>query len=151
MIGRVRLAFPLACALASAATGEARAQATFRVHDHLDPREVEETTLLYVNRQLVRTIHLDAGHPDEVVSVTVPDPAGPTYTLCGRITIREPDGGEAVREVDGTGTLTDVADRDFDAIAAADFTLFFLTDITEGREPVEVHVARVRSCAQAVS
>jgi hypothetical protein len=126
-------------------------QATFRVHDRLDTNEIEETTSLYIDRELVRIIHLDATHPYEVVTIAVTGGSAPSYALCGSVTVRALDGNPETHEVDGSGILTDVAGRDFDAVAAQDFTLFFLTDITEGRLPADVRINRARSCAEPVS
>ena len=135
-----------------AATAARADQVTFRVHDRLDPNEIEETTSLYIDRQLVRTIHLDADHPYDVVSVTSSPGSTPSYALCGTVTIRSRETGRPeTHEVDGSGTLTDVAGRDFDAVTAQDFTLFFLTDITEGRPPAQIRINHTRSCAKPVS
>src|SRR5690349_14025257 len=70
--GASRFLMWLAVALLTVLTGTVRAeeQVTFRIHDRLDPHEIEETTSVYIDRQLVRTIHLDAAHPYEVVTVT---------------------------------------------------------------------------------
>jgi hypothetical protein len=125
--------------------------ATFRVHDHLDPNEIEETTSLYIDRALVRTIHLDGAHRDETVAVTVPQAANPAYALCGTVTIRGPDGSAETHEVDGSGLLAEVADRDFEAVAAGYFSIFYLVDVTAGRPPTPIRINRARSCAQALS
>ena len=148
----MRWAAALLITLAAAVTAASAEQVTFRVHDRLDPNEIEETTSLYINPQLVRTIHLDAGHPYEVVSVAAPAGSAPSYALCGTVTIHAREtGSPETHEVDGSGTLTDVAGRDFDAVTAQDFTLFFLTDITEGRPPAEIRIDHARSCEKPVS
>ena len=135
-----------------ASTATRAEQAAFRVHDRLDPNEIEETTSLYIDRQLVHTFHLDADHPYDVVSIAARAGSRPSYGLCGTVTIRSRETGDPeTHEVDGSGTLTDVGGRDFDAVAAQDFTLFFLTDITEARPPAEVQINRTRSCAEPVS
>lgn len=135
--------------LSAAATGQT---ATFRIHDHLDEAEVEETTSVYIDGVLVRVIHLDAGHTDEVFEV--PASAGDSavsYALCGQIAIKRPSGLEELHEVDGSGVLQDVAGRDYDAVAALDFTLFYLKDITADRPTAEILVRQVKSCAEALS
>jgi hypothetical protein len=143
------LAVALGILLAQPAAAEPSA---FRIHDHLDENEVEETTSIYVDGELVQVFRLTSAHTDEFVEL--PAPPGKTevaYVLCGRITVRRPDGTQEVHDVDGSGVLTDVQGRDFDAVAALDFTLFYLTDITAGRPAAEVRVRRVRSCAEALS
>jgi hypothetical protein len=141
----------LLCMTMLLGTSQAGGTATFRVHDHLDPNEIEETTSLYIDRTLVRTIHLDGAHRDETVVVTVPEAANPAYALCGTVTIRRPGGDAETHEVDGSGSLAEVAERDFEAVAAEDFSVFYLVDVTAGRPPTPVRVNRARSCAQALS
>ena len=141
---------PLLVLLLLTAAAQAE-EVSFRIHDRLDPVEIEETTSVYIDGQLIRTVHLDERHPHAIVEVRVEAGANPTYALCGSITVREPDGDVEMHTVDGSGTLTDVADRDFDAVAANDFTVFYLVDITEGRPPVETRFNPARSCAEALS
>ena len=83
--------------------------------------------------------------------ITIGNGGTHTYALCGRISVRGPEGGVIVREVNGAGTLNDVADRDFDAVAAGDFTQFFLRDITVGRPPAEVSARPQRGCTPDIS
>ncbi len=83
------------------------------------------------------------------VTVTGPDPH--TYALCGQVTIRSAEGSVVTREVNGAGTLSDVQDRDFDAIALNDFTLFYLRDITPNRAPATATVEPRRGCLPKTS
>ncbi len=122
----------------------------FRIHDHLDPHEVEETTSVYIDGELVQIFRLSAQHSDGVVELPA-RPGEVEYLLCGSITVRQPDGSAEIHRVDGSGVLTDVAGRDFDAVAAFDFTLFYFVDVTPNRPPAPVRVRRVRSCAEALS
>ncbi len=124
---------------------------TFRVHDHRDPAEIEETTYLYVDGREVASFRLGPDRDDAVATVAVDHDGEHRYALCGRITIRGEDGGAVVREVNGAGTIADVADRDFDAIAANDFTVFFLRDITPGRPPAPVTAEPRRGCQPNVA
>ncbi len=124
---------------------------TFRIHDHRDPAEIEETTYVYIDGHEVAAFHLGPDRDDDVAAVTVDHDGEHTYALCGRITIHAPDGSIVVREVNGAGTITDVAARDFDAIAANDFTVFFLRDITEGRPPAPVTAEPRRGCQPNVA
>ncbi|MBV9655578.1 MAG: hypothetical protein JOZ42_13555 [Acetobacteraceae bacterium] len=124
----------------------------FRIHDHLGPDEIEETTALYLNGELVRTFRLNADHQEDVAELPAPVSADAvTYALCGQITVHGADGRAETRPVDGSGILTDVAGRDFDAVASHDFTVFFLTDVTVGRPASPIGVRRARSCAEAIS
>lgn len=124
---------------------------TFRVHDHRDPAEIEETTVVYIDGREVATFRLGPDRADDVATVTVDRADGHSYALCGRITVRGEDGGVVVREVNGAGSIDDVADRDFDAIAANDFTVFFLRDITEGRPAAAVTAEPRRGCSPNVA
>ena len=133
-----------------APTAIAQQRPVFRIHDHLDPNEVEETTSVYLDGELVQVFRLSAQHTDGVMELPA-RPGEVVYLLCGSITIRRPDGSEEIHRVDGSGVLTDVAGRDFDAVAALDFTLFYFVDVTPDRLPAAVRVRRIRSCAEALS
>ena len=124
---------------------------TFRIHDHRDPAEIDETTGVYVDGREVATFHLGPERDDDVAVVSVAGPDGHTYSLCGRITVREADGSAVLREVNGAGRISDVTDRDFDAVAANDFTVFYLRDMTTGRPPAPVSVEPRRGCAAHIS
>ena len=83
--------------------------------------------------------------------MTVPAAASHTYALCGRVTIRHDNGETITREVDGAGRLSDVTDRDYEAVAANDFTAFYLRDITAGRAPAPMSAEPRRGCNPHVS
>ena len=124
---------------------------TFRIHDHRDPAEIDEITGVYVDGREVATFRLGPGREDDQVTVSVSGADGHTYALCGRVTVRRDDGTIVTREVNGAGRLSDVADRDFDAIAAGDFTIFFLRDITAARPPAPVSAEPRRGCTPNVA
>ena len=140
MCVRVRLS-SLALSLAvlvALAPGRARA-ATFTVHDKRADRELSERTELYVDGRRVAAFALDAAHDQVSLPVTVaPLPGvapggrvGPdrhSYVLCGLVTVRNAGGAPEVHEVNGTGILLDPAGRSFEALAADNFTLFYLAD-----------------------
>ncbi len=114
--------------LASAISPVLGAEAvTFRIHDHRDPAEIDEVTGVYVDGREVATFRLGPDRADDMATVSVTGPDGHTYALCGRVTVRREDGSAVTREVNGAGRISDVTDRDFDAIAAADFTIFYLS------------------------
>ena len=109
---------------------------TFTVHDRRADRELSETTELYVDGQRVAAFSLDAAHDQVSLPVTVaPRPGAGTgerhsYVLCGLVTVRNGNGAPETHEVNGTGLLLDPAGHSFEALAADDFTLFYLADPT---------------------
>ncbi len=119
---------------------------TFRIHDHRDPIEVDEVTRVYLDGGQVGTFRLGPEREDAEMTVAVPAADTHRYALCGRVTVRREDGGTITREVNGAGVLSDVADRDYDAVAAGDFTIFYLRDITVGRAPAPVITEPRRGC-----
>ena len=138
----------LPLAIAAAWAGE---PVSFRIHDHRDPIEVDEVTLVYIDGEHVGTFHLGPEREDAELTVTVPSADSHRYALCGRVTVRREEGGTITREVNGAGTLSDVADRDYDAVAAGDFTIFYLRDITKGRPPALVGTEPRRGCQPNVA
>lgn len=141
----------LAILLLASTVARADSSETFRIHDHLDPLEIDEITSIYVDGQLIATFRLSAENEHESVDVTVPKSESHIYALCGRITFREIDGSVATHEVSSSGTIYDAEAREYDAVASNDFTVFYLRDITEGRPPGEVQINRVRSCTAPVA
>lgn len=137
--------------LLAAVVARAEGAENFRIHDHLDPLEIEETTSVYVDGQLITTFHLSADNEHESVDVHVTKSENHNYALCGRITFREPDGSVATHEVSSSGLIYDADGREYDAVASNDFTVFYLRDITEGRPPGEIRINRVRSCTSPVA
>jgi len=123
----------------------------FRIHDQRDPAEVDEVTLVYVDGEQVGTFRLGPQQQQDTLAVTVPATASHTYALCGRVTIRHQDGETITREVNGAGRISDVANRDFDAVAAKDFTIFYLRDVTAGRAPAPVSAEPRRGCEPHVA
>nr|WP_321983027.1 hypothetical protein [uncultured Lichenicoccus sp.] len=136
MTEAVRLSsLALTLLLAALAPAPARA-ATFTVHDKRADRELSETTELYVDGQRVAAFALDAAHDQISLPVTVPPLPGQSsadrhsYVLCGLVTVRNGSGAPEVHEVNGTGILLDPSGRNFEALAADNFTLFYLADPT---------------------
>ncbi len=142
----------LACLLISGSCAALAADAvTFSIHDHRDPAEIDEVTGVYIDGQEVATFRLGPDREDDVAVVSVTELPEHTYSLCGRVTVRRDDGSAISREVNGAGRISDVANRDFDAVAANDFTVFFLRDITAGRAPAPVSGEPRRGCTPQVS
>lgn len=124
---------------------------SFRIHDHRDPVEVDEVTQVYIDGKHVGTFRLGPEREDASITVTVPAADTYRYALCGRVTIRREDGSVITREVNGAGVLSDVSERDYDAVAAGDFTIFYLRDITVGRPPAPISSEPRRGCQPNVA
>ena len=119
--------------LLSALAATSRA-ASFTVHDARSEREVSEATELFVEGRLVATFDLDARRDEGTAVIQVPDRGGSEprgqyrYDLCGTITVRADQGAPEVHEVNATGLLRDPGGHGYEALGAADFTLFYLSD-----------------------
>ena len=121
----------LACLLTGTASA---APSRFSITDELAPQEVSENTEIYLDGKLIDQLHLDGKTRTRVVEASVANPDDRhQYALCGEITVRRPDGTTETHEVNGTGYISDLAGRDFQALGAADFTFFYLMDVTPGR------------------
>jgi hypothetical protein len=101
---------------------------TFQVIDETDPQEIGEDTVIFLNGQQVAHFKLDKAHNYSVADITVPVQKSYDYALCGRITVALPDGQPEQRVVDGGASLKDVGGKVFRALAANDFSLFYLAD-----------------------
>ena len=122
--------------------------ATFTVHDVRSQREIGEVTRLYVDDRLAASFTLDAATAQLTATVHVApnlDPEGRdrhSYALCGTITIRAQMGGQEVHEVNANGLLFNPDRQSFEALGAADFNLFYLSDPTD---PAAVEMLQQRS------
>lgn len=133
------------------AAARAEGPIEFRIHDQRDPAEIDEVTLVYVDGEQVGTFRLGPEQQQDTLAVRVAGTGNHTYALCGRVRIRHEDGETITREVNGAGRIADVANRDFDAVAASDFTVFYLRDVTAGREPAPVSAEPRRGCEPHVA
>ena len=126
---RPALASLMLC-LSAAAPAEAAqtATATLTVVDNADPTEVEEATTVFINGKLVATFILNADHQTDEKQVTIPAARSYEYALCGRVTVRGPDGQNVIHVLDDGATLTAVDGRRFEALAGAQFTVFYLAE-----------------------
>ncbi len=100
----------------------------FQVIDETDPQEISEDTVIFLNGVQVAHFKLDHSHAYSVADVVAPAKGPYDYALCGRITVALPDGQPVQRVVDGGATLSEVAGHTFRALAANDFTMFYLAD-----------------------
>ena len=139
---------PIATAMLALLSATAARAATFTVHDVRSAREIGEVTRLYVDDRLAASFVLDAATPELTATVQVAANVGPegrdrhSYALCGTITIRSAMGGEEVHEVNASGLLYNPDRQSFEALGAADFNLFYLSDPAD---PDAVEVIRQRS------
>ena len=124
---------------------------TFQVLDETDPAEISEDTVIFIDGRLVAHFVLDKLHTSQTETVTLPAAAHYDYALCGRITVARPDGGREQRVVDGGATLTDVAGHLFRALAANDFTIFYLADASEAIPDVPKDARHTNACSLPVS
>jgi hypothetical protein len=84
--------------------------------------------VIFLNGQQVAHFKLDHAHNYSVADITAPAQGPYEYALCGRITVSLPDGQTQQKVVDGGATLTNVNGRLYRALAANDFSLFYLSD-----------------------
>lgn len=126
----MRLPLPLLAGLLTLGGLQAARAATvsFHISDETDPAEVTEATTVFINGHLVAHFELNAQHPFAEVGVTVPAADRYDYALCGRITIRAPDGHSETHVLDDGATLLAPEGRHLEALAADGFTTFFLAE-----------------------
>jgi hypothetical protein len=142
------LAVPLLLAAAPTPPGSA---VSFQVVDETDPAEISEDTVIFIDGHLVAHFVLDKQHPVQTANINLPAAARYDYALCGRITVSKPDGGQEQRVVDGGATLTDVNGHLFRALAAGDFTIFYLADAKEDPPEVPKDARHTNACSLPVS
>ncbi len=112
----------------AAQTTQGTPTVTFTVVDNADPTEVEEATTVFINGHLVATFVLNADHQTDEKRIIVPQARAYDYALCGRVTVRGPDGRNVTHVLDDGATLGEVDGRRFEALAGADFTVFYLAE-----------------------
>jgi len=104
------------------------ATVSLTVVDNADPTEVEEATTVFINGRLVATFVLNAEHLTDEKRVIIPQARTYDYALCGRVTVRGPDGKNVTHVLDDGATLKEVNGRRFEALAGAEFTVFYLAE-----------------------
>jgi hypothetical protein len=137
----------LAGALAVLPVPSDAATVTFHIADETDPSEVTEATTVFINGHLVAHFELSASHPFGEVAVSVPAADRYEYALCGRITIRAPDGHSETHVLDDGATMENPSGRRLEALASDGFTTFFLAERTGGAAatPGDLHKTNVCS------
>lgn len=147
-----RTALALCALLVTALPGAASALAgEFTVTDGKAAAEISEISRIYIDGVLAATIRLDDHTPEKTIRVTTP--AGRiehTYTLCGEITIRTPEGRVETHEVNSDGTLHNPDGHHFYALGSDNFTEFFLQD-PDDLDAAEHHPGQSNVCATPVS
>ncbi len=123
----------------------------FMVSDETDPLEIAEDTALFVNGVMVAHFSLDATHPADSFSVSIPVAPRYDYALCGHITLRLPNGQTAMHIVDSAATLPTLNGRSFQLLAAANFTLFYMADQSATVQEMPPDVHKSTACSIPVS
>jgi hypothetical protein len=147
----VLLGLPLLAAAAAVPNAGTPTGVSFQVIDETDPQEVSEDTVIFLNGQQVAHFKLDHTHSYSVADINAPAKGPYEYALCGRITVTLPDGTTAQRVVDGGATLKDVNGHVFRALAANDFSLFYLADAKDDPPLPPTDARHTDACSLPVS
>lgn len=141
----------LALPLGTARAAPRSTSVTLTLVDETDPAEVREATTIFINGQLAATFNLDAQHPRETKTVTIPAAQHYDYALCGRITIRRPDGQTETHVLDDGASLANVDGETLEALAGAEFTVFYLARRDPDAPSVPADLHRTNVCSVPVS
>ncbi len=141
----------LAC-LSAVRAAIAAPTVTFTIADATDPAEVTEDTTVFIDGRLVAHFQLGANRPYAETQVTLPQADSYEYALCGRITIRVPDGHTETHVLDDGATLVDPNGRRLEALAADGFTTFYLGErLGPASAPAPKSLHRTNVCSIPVS
>ncbi|KXV55326.1 hypothetical protein AD947_15535 [Acetobacter tropicalis] len=151
--GRVlRVLLPFCAAIVSLTAGASMAHAgEFTVTDEKADAEISEISRLYLDGKLAAIFKLDDKNRGK--TVRIPTPIGRidhTYTLCGEITIRTPEGRVETHEVSNDGTLHNPDGHHLYALGSNNFTEFFLMD-PDDDSIAEHHPTHSNVCSMPVS
>jgi hypothetical protein len=124
---------------------------SFQVIDETDPQEISEDTVVFVDGTQVAHFVLDKHTTAVVADVSLPAATQYDYALCGRITVALPDGRAEERVVDGGATLKEVNGKLFRALAANDFSIFYLADAKQDDQDPPKDVRHTNACSLPVS
>ena len=120
---------------------------TVTVIDHLGTFQKDETIAVYFAGVLAGTLHVDADHPDDSFTATVPLRSQLGFTLCGKLLKRDPDGTVSTHPIDNGGTLEGYEGATLAALTLGD-VLFTLENEADSRTST---VQRGPACTAAVS
>ena len=133
------------------AGGQQAGTVAFQVIDETDPQEISEDTVIFIDGHQVAHFVLDRAHAAIVADIALPAAPHYDYALCGRITIALPDGRQEERVVDGGATLTVVNGKLFRALAANDFSIFYLADARQDQQDPPKDARHTNACSLPVS
>lgn len=113
--------------------------------------EISEVSRIYLDGKLASVFRLDDATRRKTVRISTPQGrVDHTYTLCGEITIRMPDGRVETHEVSSSGLLHNPDGHHFDALGSDGFTDFFLVD-PQAPEAAERIPGRGEVCSAPIS
>ena len=120
---------------------------TITVNDHLGFGQREETIAVFFAGVLAGTLHVDAAHPNDSFTATVPLRPRLGFSLCGKLLRDGSDGSDPNHPIDNGGVLEDYDGASFAALTLGD-VLFTLSD-ESGR--AQATVQQGPACNAAVS
>ena len=120
------------------------------VVDRLSTGQQEETITVYFAGRLAGTVHIDANHPEDSFTATLPRAPHTSYTLCGRLLRREADGAISTHPIDNSGVLGDVAGQTLYANTLGD-VLFALQPGEGGAAPAPGDIHPGPACDAVVA
>lgn len=133
-----------------AASQVARAGEHVKLIDQLGAGEIEEATTIYLDDVRAAEFVLNADRPAAQAEVTLPNAPTHTYRMCGKVSVRAPDGEVRSHVVDTSGTLGRLDGRTLEA-KTTDFTSYFLEDATPDRRATPIERFQGRGCTPSVS
>ncbi|GAN66681.1 hypothetical protein [Acetobacter orientalis] len=124
---------------------------TFSVTDAKAETEISEVSRVYIDGKLAAIFKLDDKTREKTIKITTPvGRIDHTYTLCGEITIRTPEGRVETHEVSNDGLLHNPDNRRLYALGSNNFTEFFLLD-PEAPSVAEHYPTHSNVCSMPVS
>ena len=85
------------------------------------------------------------------MAVNIPAAGRYEYALCGRITIRAPDGHSETHVLDDGATMPDPSGRHLEALASDGFTTFFLAERRGEGAPPPADLHKTNACSIPIS
>ena len=139
------------CVIILGAAPVRAATVSFHIADETDPAELTEATTVFINGQQVAHFELSATHPFGDMVVTIPAADRYDYALCGRITIRAPDGHSETHVLDDGATIENPDGQHLEALASDGFTTFFLGERTGQAAGAPKDLHRTNVCSIPIS
>lgn len=147
-----RALVPMCAALLTVSMSYSTAWAgEFTVTDGKADSEISEVSRVYIDGKLAAIFRLDDKNREKTVRITTPvGRLDHTYTLCGEITIRTPEGRVETHEVSNDGTLHNPDHHHLYALGSNNFTEFFLMD-PDDETVADHHPTHSNVCSMPVS